>query len=570
MPTITIDGKQIEVPEGTKIIEAARLAGIIIPRYCYHPGLTIAGSCRLCQVEIEERGRRRLDISCNIPVSEGMIVYTDTDLVRDVRKGVLEFLLVNHPIDCPICDDAGECDLQNYYMQNFGRYDSRFFEPKVHKHKVYDLGPTVVLDAERCVLCSRCVRFCAEISKTFELGIFGHGSKSELINYPDKPLDNPYSLCVVDLCPVGALTSKDFRFKRRVWYLKTTPSVCPSCSRGCSIEVHYDMEHVWKDTTARVHRLKPHYNPNVNDWWMCDRGRTNFRWVDANDRLISPRIKDSGGWSNSDWDASIGELSFRLSKIIKENGSDAVGIIASSKSSTEDLFVWRRLMDDLKVTNRAAVFPDEPKGEEDDILRKADLNPNRYAVDLLGFEENGSPGSAPELLSKAIRGKIKALIVCHHDLSPYLESLGGVEALDKLDLLVYVGCSANPTQDAADISLPAAAWVERFGTFINYRGWIQRFFLAVPPIGESMSEWKISERLAAKMGHAYKYTDISQVFHDVTKQVKEMEDLSWDGIGPHGDRVMGAGKSDRQERPKSYELASTGCYVEKVWERKYF
>jgi len=569
MPTITIDGKTMEVPAGIKIIEAARLAGIRIPHYCYHPGLSIAGSCRLCQVEIEERGRRRLDISCNIPVADGMIIYTDTDLVRDVRKGVLEFLLVNHPIDCPICDDAGECDLQNYYMEH-GLYDSRFFEPKVHKHKVYDLGPTVVLDAERCVLCSRCVRFCAEISKTHELGIFGHGSYSELINYPGKALDNPYSQCVVDLCPVGALTSKDFRFKRRVWYLKTTPSVCPSCARGCSIEVHYDLNHVWKDPRARVHRLKPRYNPQVNDWWLCDRGRQNFRWVDANDRLISPRIKKNGAWGNVDWDTAIAELSSRLSKIIHEKGPDAVGIITSPKSSTEDVYVWRRLADDLKVSNRAAVFPDELKGEEDDLLRKADLNPNRYAVDLIGIEQKGSPGTAQEVLNKAVHGKIQALIVCHHDLSPYLQSSGGADALRNLELLVFIGCSDNPTQNGAHISLPTAAWVEREGTYINFRGWIQRFFLAVPPIGESMPEWKITERLAAKMGHPYKYTDISQVFQDAAKQIREMEDLSWSDIGPHGSRVQGAGKSDKPERQKSFDLAPTGCFVERVWQRKYF
>ncbi len=569
MPSVTIDGKTLEVPAGTKILEAARLAGIHIPHYCYHPGLTIAGSCRLCQVEIEERGRRRLDLACNIPVSDEMIVYTDSELARDVRKGVLEFLLANHPIDCPVCDDAGECNLQNYYME-YGLTDSRYFEPKSKFHKVHDLGPTVVLDSERCVQCSRCVRFCAEITKTHELGIFGHGSHSELMNYPGRPLDNPYSECVVDLCPVGALTSKDFRFKRRTWYLKTTPSVCPSCARGCSIEVHYDLDHVWKDSTARVQRLKPRYNPEINDWWLCDYGRQNFRWVDGTDRLISPRIKHDNNWENVDWDTAISEATSRLSNIIKSKGPDAVGLIASPKSTTEDLFLWKRLLDDLKIQNRAAVFPDEPKGEEDHILRRADLNPNRYAADLIGFEEKGSPGSAPELIGKAIRGKIQALIVCHHDLEPYLESVDGLEALKKLDVLIYVGTRSNPTEDIAHISLPAAAWVEREGTFINFQGRIQRFFLAVPPLGESLSEWKIIERLAGKLKRPYHYTLASEVFQDVVKQIPVMEDLEWANIGTHGDRVQFAEKPDKPSHPESYKLADTGCFIEKVWEREYF
>jgi NADH-quinone oxidoreductase subunit G len=569
MPNITIDGKTLEVPAGMKIIEAARVAGINIPHYCYHPGLTIAGSCRMCQVEIEERGRKRLDLACNIAVAEGMIIYTDTELVRDVRRGVLELLLINHPIDCPICDDAGECELQNLYMIH-GLHDSRYFEPKVRKHKVYDLGPGIVLDAERCILCSRCVRFCQEITKTNELGIFDHGSHSELLNYPGRALDNAYSGCVVDLCPVGALTSKDFRFKRRVWYMKTTPSVCPSCARGCSIEVHYDLDHVWKDPRARVHRLKPRYNPHVNHWWLCDYGRYNFHWVDGADRLISPRIRQEGALKNIDWDTAIAEVSSRLTKIIKEKGAGAVGIIASPKSSTEDLYTWWRMAEDLKITNRAAVFPEEPKGEEDNILRRGDLNPNRYGVDLLGWEKAGAAGNATEVLGKVVQGTIKALIVCHHDLGQYLTTIGGVGALSKLDLLVFVGCRDNTTQQAAHISLPASAWVERSGTFINFRGRIQRFFQAVPPLGESAAEWRIGERIAGKLGHPYHYEEVSEIFQDVTQQVQEMEDLMWEKIGPMGARVMGGAKEEGPPPLESYQLAPTGCFVEKVWERKYF
>ena len=235
MPTLTIDGKPITVEAGTRVIEAARRLGIEVPFYCYHPGLTIPANCRICMVEIEKFPKPQ--VACYTECQDGMVVRTDTDKIKETRRHILEFLLINHPLDCPVCDQAGECWLQDYYLR-YGLYDARFYEEKVKKPKAVPIGPNVMLDAERCILCSRCVRFTDEISKTSELGIVNRGDHSEIAVSPEKELDNPYSGNVVDICPVGALTDRDFRFKCRVWYLQKADSICPGCARGCNIEIH--------------------------------------------------------------------------------------------------------------------------------------------------------------------------------------------------------------------------------------------------------------------------------------------------------------------------------------------
>src|SRR3954466_15735638 len=285
MPKCKINGVEVEVAPGTTIIQAFKQLGEDICHYCWHPGLSIAGVCRLCMVKIE--GMPKLQIACNTEVKDGMVITNQTEEVKETVKWGLDFHLINHPLDCPICDQAGECGLQDQYMQ-FGKYDPEMAETKVKKHKVIDLGPTVVLDSERCILCSRCVRFTDEVSKTNELGIFNRGDRSEIGTVQGKPLDNNYSLNTVDICPVGALTSKDFRFRQRVWYLKEADSICPGCSTGCSVKVHYNEEGLW--------RVKPRENKEVNGHWMCDVGRDTYKFVNLKARLLSGRIGKRGSW----------------------------------------------------------------------------------------------------------------------------------------------------------------------------------------------------------------------------------------------------------------------------------
>ncbi len=313
MIKLTIDGREVESPEGSTVIQAAEKLGIFIPRYCYHPGLSIAGNCRICLVDVEKNPK--LQIACNTPVAPGMVVHTKNEKAEDGRRAVLEFLLANHPLDCPVCDQSGECDLQNFYM-NFGLYDPRFREQKVKKKKAVALGPHVMLDQERCILCSRCVRFSDEISKTGEFGIFNRGDRAELGLYPGVVLDNPYSANVIDICPVGALTEREFRFKARVWYLSSAPSVCNGCSTGCNIDVHFVLDRPHLNDGARVLRLKPRVNPDVNEWWMCDEGRFGFHWIDR-ERLTKVRHRGA----DSTWEAGVLRASARIWRSSRRSGS---------------------------------------------------------------------------------------------------------------------------------------------------------------------------------------------------------------------------------------------------------
>ena len=280
MAKVKINGKDFEVPTGKNLVDAAEDLGIEIPHYCYHPGLSIAGQCRMCYVE--QPGNAKLQIACNMKCSDGMEVITDSPKVKDAVKWSLEFHLINHPIDCPICDQAGECGLQNYYME-VGKYSSEMREHKQNKQKVVDLGDKIVLDKERCILCGRCVRFTQEISKTSELGIYNRGDRSVIGTVNDAPMTDNYQVNTVDICPVGALTSKDFRFEQRVWFLKETDSVCNGCSAGCNLQTHHK-------SGKHIYRLKPRYNAEVNEYWMCDDGRPTYKTANYDQRLTAAKL----------------------------------------------------------------------------------------------------------------------------------------------------------------------------------------------------------------------------------------------------------------------------------------
>src|SRR6059036_2725394 len=384
MPKLSIDGREVSVPDGTTVIQAAEKLGIFVPRYCYHPGLSIAGNCRICLVEVEKFPK--LQIACNTPVTEGMTVHTKSAKAEDGRRAVLEFLLANHPLDCPVCDQSGECDLQNFYL-NFGLYNPRFREQKVKKRKAVALGPHVMLDQERCILCSRCVRFTDEITKTGEFGIFNRGDHAELGIYPGKELDNRYSANVVDICPVGALTERDFRFQVRVWYLDTAKSICPGCARGCNIEVHVNRRRPHHAEGRRVARLKPRFNAEVNKWWICDAGRYGFGFVDAPDRLLTPAQREGGSSTDVTWELGIAAVAGALRRLPPEQ----LGVIASPKMANEDLFALRRLLDLHGISQAAGRVPTRVPGDEDDFLIRADKNPNSLGAELMGFGGDARP-----------------------------------------------------------------------------------------------------------------------------------------------------------------------------------
>ncbi|MBU1921293.1 (2Fe-2S)-binding protein [bacterium] len=536
MPRIQIDGKPVEVPDGLNLIEAARLLNIEIPHYCYHSGLSVVGSCRMCQIELEFNGRKSIALGCNTLAADGMQITTTSDEIRSIRRAVLEFYLQHHPLDCPICDDAGECDLQNYYMEH-GLHDSRVdLAEKKHKHKVIDVGPTVVLDSERCILCTRCVRFCREIVGKDQLGVYGHGSDAELMNVPGTKLDNDYAGNVVDLCPVGALTDKDFRFKRRVWYLKRTPSLCTGCSRGCNIFIDWETARSYKDSGRRIQRLKPRYNKMVNEWWICDRGRYSYHAVDAPNRLLMPISNAEEREHGVSINAILARAAAKIEAIIDQNGSASIAVLGSAHSSNEDLFMLKRLFaDHLKVQNIDVNLPGEANGSEDQILMKADLAPNRRGAQAIGAVPWGGEGQNGEaILEGAREGEFEILIIVDHDLTQYL----GEKALHKLrkhtGYILYLSSHSNGMSEIADDVLPLAMWAERAATYTNFQGRIQRTSQAFDPLGLATPEWKYWYELAAMLGCKCDYETPQEVFNAIGEHTESFKGLRWDDLGDQG------------------------------------
>ncbi|MDG1857224.1 MAG: 2Fe-2S iron-sulfur cluster-binding protein, partial [Verrucomicrobiota bacterium] len=410
--TVKVDGRTVEVPKTTPdwqgnpipttILQACKVVGKEIPHYCYHPKLPVAGNCRMCLVEIgmPAMGRDRKPIlnqdgtpkiqkgvlpydpslprgaiACATPVAPNMEIHTDSDNTKMMREGILESLLINHPLDCSICDQAGECKLQEYSMEH-GQAKSQFVENKVSKPKQVDLGPRIMLDDERCVLCTRCIRFTRDVAHDDALGIVNRGSYNTIAAYPGSKFDNNYTLNTVDLCPVGALTSKDFRFQMRVWFMKETESICTSCSTGCNIKVG--------SRENKVYRYEPRDNDAVNASWMCDEGRLNYKWVHREDRLKECLIRNRNSESRSvEWVTIIQELSERLSKC--EKGS--VAIIASARASNEELYLIKLLANHFDAITDCV----PRKGEGDDFLVQSDKNPNSNGARAMGiaFSEMG-------------------------------------------------------------------------------------------------------------------------------------------------------------------------------------
>ena len=360
--TLTIDGRQITVPKGTNVLEAARALGLDISAFCYHPGLSIAACCRQCLVSIEKAPK--LAPSCQTIVGEGMVVHTKDPASTAARKQMLEFTLVNHPIDCPICDKAGECTLQKLYFEH-DNADSRVDTPKVHKNKAVDLGPTVVLDQERCILCTRCIRTCDEVAGVHQLEMANRGDHEVLGTAPGAQLDNPYSLNVVDVCPVGALTSKDFRFTLRAWELYATNSVCNGCATGCNIEIHHKNERAW--------RLVPRHNPDVNKYWMCDDGRFTYHEL-REDRLGGATVDGLP----STWERALKTAATKLGGLLKNPGE--VAVVLSANESNEANFALAKLAAAWKVTNLFVAANAPVPERADDILRDADVNANSAGV----------------------------------------------------------------------------------------------------------------------------------------------------------------------------------------------
>ena len=372
MARISVDGKNLEVETGSLLIEALLSNGIAIPHFCYHPALGKDGNCRMCMVEIE--GQKRPQIACDTPVKDGMIIRTKGEKIDRVKRSILEMELINHPIDCPICDQAGECSLQNYYM-DVGLYESRLSTPKVRGKKHVDLGANVVLDQERCVLCTRCVRFTEKITKTNELGVLSRGDHSVIETFPGEKLSNPYAMNVVDLCPVGALTSQDFRFKQRVWFLRSEKAICNHCARGCSIIVDHHKEK-YKDEL--IYRYRPRFNEKVNGYFICDAGRLSYKQENAPEALQA-LIRGKA----SEYEYAEG----KLLRLLKRHLGKTLFII-SSNLSLEEMVRVQKLSKLYEIPLNAYEPHRFDANFGDDFLKCNDLSANARALPLLGIDDS--------------------------------------------------------------------------------------------------------------------------------------------------------------------------------------
>lgn len=469
--TVTVDGKSVHVPKGTNVLEAVRAAGGAISFFCYHPGLSVVAVCRQCLVEI--KGQPKLVPACQAIVAPGMEISNSSPRVLEARRAMLEFTLLNHPIDCPICDKAGECVLQKQYME----WDTSAARGadliKIHKPKHVDVGPRIVLDAERCILCTRCIRVCDEVAGEHELDMAWRGTHQELSTAPGRQLENPYSINTVDVCPVGALTHKDFRFKRRVWELSMTPSVCTGCATGCNDEIHH--------ADGQVYRLVPRENLAINKYWMCDEGRLTYQELSAR-RITKARV---GGKPSSLDDA------LDAAARVLDGARPEVGFVLSAQATNEDNFLAARIAFEVLGLDSVAISG-RPPWQGDAILRSADRNPNTRGAEMCA------------------RGRVRSQTV------KALYVLDGDSVTANGEALIVAAWRESPLTERAQVVLPAAAWAEVDGTITNATGTVQRLRAAVSAPGDAKPHHELLARLGGRLG----LTATSQSAEALFRQLK--------------------------------------------------
>jgi NADH-quinone oxidoreductase subunit G len=507
--TLTIDGSELRVPEGTNLVEAAKNLGIEIPTYCYHPGLSVVGQCRICFVEVE--GMPRLVTACSTPANEGMVVHTASQRVQEARQAVMEFLLENHPLDCPVCDQAGECYLQDYSVEHgldsTHMVDERRTFPGFERRQI---GPHVVQNQNRCIHCTRCIRFTEEISETADLTMKSRGNHSYIDTYDGEPFDNPWSACAADVCPVGALTVKEFRFRARVWHLDETETICPGCSIGCNIHAgHLD---------EVVHRFTPRANVEVNGWWMCDYGR--FLAEGLNDRNVErPLVRDGASERAVPWGEAIGALKQLL-------GSDrSARVVASANLSNEALYLVRKIfVERMALEVVVPIFAGEQrriKNGHREWQRSVDAHPNSTGARLCGLATVDGDGLA-SFLSKP-GGSV---LVLDNRAHPWLGSDEAAAALEARTAAVLARTS-TPLSDAADLLLPTASWIETEGSYTSSSGRVQLARRGFFPNAQARPTWQILFDLAVALSIEEERTVSPRtLFDQLAAEITAFSDMS--------------------------------------------
>ncbi|MBI4718776.1 MAG: (2Fe-2S)-binding protein [Planctomycetes bacterium] len=489
MPKITIDKQMIECRAGVPVLQAALEAGWDVPHYCYHPGLSIVASCRLCLMEMQMPDPKTREMvwspklmpSCQTPVKDGMVVRFDSPAVRKNQQSCMEFFLLNHPLDCPVCDQAGECYLQDYSYK-FGQPNSRMVDPKL-KNPKKDIGPKTLLYQDRCVMCSRCVRFTQEVSGTAELCIVNRGTRAEIDVFPGKPLDNLLQGNVVDICPVGSLLDKDFLFKRRVWELRGTDSICPGCATGCSIRIDH--------ADGVVYRLKPRYNPKVNAWWMCDEGRYGWKYVHDRKRITAPLVRRGFEETTPAWEELPNILRFRFEEHVREAGSGKVVAVFSPFMACEEAWLLAKFIREVAPQAALAMGPVPLAGEDQHFPVGASGHavkftilkekcPNRRGVEMVLAAAGGTVLAYDEFIEQTLAGAFSAAWIVGGYPAPWVDK-NAAKVAEKFSLLVVQDLFPSDLLAGAAIVLPACSWAEREGSFVNAAGLVQPFDRAIDP-----------------------------------------------------------------------------------------
>jgi NADH-quinone oxidoreductase subunit G len=503
MVTLTIEGREVIVPPGTNLIEAAKTAGVLIPHYCYHPSLPVAGVCRMCLVEVEKFPK--LAPACATTVGEGQVVHVHSTKARDARTGVLEFLLINHPLDCPICDQAGECELQDYTFAE-GRKDSRYMEPK-RFNPMEDFGGDVLYVPNRCILCTRCVRFMDVVAKDPVLNVSERGDRAYIGKFEGSDLTHPWASNVVDLCPVGALLSKDFLNKARAWELDRAASVCPSCSQGCNVMLET------RDNI--VVRIRPRPNASVNQHFACDVGRLNYRWINRRDRLEYPQVRTPDGLTTVAWSDAIAAASSAI------GAAGRITVLASPALSNEALFLLGKIAAHVSATTEMTVArgPEAALPGVKDLSLRAERAPNHTGAGIFGFTEAISPLSG----------------LSANDLLVVADAAAAVTSLPEGVRVIVIGTVLDEALKAATIvALPVCNFAEEDGTFTNLRGRVQRFQQAKAPPAQVRPTYRVLAELANAIGAGTYPSLASDVFMTIAASVPAFAGMSYRSLGLQG------------------------------------
>lgn len=576
MPHIYIDGQKIEARAGATIIEAAYENGMQIPHFCWHPELSVAGNCRMCLVEVgmpkrlqdgtfetDENGKinvsymPKLQIACGTPISDGMHIRVKNDKVVKAQEAVMEFLLINHPLDCPICDEAGQCKLQDYAF-NHSKGESRFEEEKNHKDKRQVWGQQVIYDAERCISCSRCIRFAQEVPQQDVLTFVQRGDKVTIKLFEGTTFDNAYSMNVIDICPVGALTSSDFRFKSRVWDMSFNDSICTGCSRGCNTKIGV--------RNNEILRIEPDTNMHVNKFWMCDDGRLNSNYINEN-RISSPGERNGDQLTEIPWKTAIE----KATSLLKKYKSDEIMFVASAKSCNENNYLLQKFAKKIIKTNNIDFTRNIDNGFADNILRTSDRNANNAGCELMGISSNDSSVSIDKLPSRILKGDIKLVFILEENIAANAET---AEALAKAECVIYLGFNHDQTAALADLLLPASTFAELEGTYINVKKRVQLITPALvtnenrSTMGLKLSRldkfgalndrwtqkeernckpsWKIIQMTANLFGSDFKYNKVQDIFDEMTKTFPLMHGMNYALLEKHKGLVLG--KADNPDK----------------------